>query len=404
MENWRRKVYIVCLAQFLTNVGFTIVLPFLPLYIQNLPVGTTGNPTLWIGFTLAAQPLTMIVASPIWGLVADRFGRKLMLLRATLLGGLVMFSMSFVQTVEQLFLLRLVQGLTTGVVSASSAYVSANVPRRHVGEALGWVATARWIGIASGPLIGGVLSDLVGIRTSFWFNGTFMLGAGLLILFWLPEKWEYVPTPGRGPLLRGFGFLFQGSNVKYLYLFVFLVHIPMSFTLPVASLYVRELSAASDHLLVPAATATGLMFGLFAATGAVSSVKVGKLCDRYGPKLILILSAGASCLVFLPQAFVGQVWQLLALQALAGVAVGGIFPSMAALLSKVSAGSHQGAIFGVENSVRSVARVIAPVAGSALALRFGLSTAYLAASGAFLCLVLLALLILGWGEEKPIPN
>ncbi len=402
MAAWRRKVYIVCLAQFLTNVGFTIVLPFLPLFVQNLPVSTTGSPTIWIGFTLAAQPLTMAVASPLWGLAADRFGHKLMLLRATLLGGLVMFSMSFVQTAEQLFALRLIQGFTTGVASAASAYVSANVPRQHVGEALGWIATARWIGIAGGPLLGGTLSDLVGIRTSFWFNGAFMLGAGLLILCWLPEQWDSRLTPDRPALLQSFRSLLHHARVRYLYLFAFLVHIPMSFTLPVAALYMSELSAVSGRPFLPPATATGLMFGLFAAAGAVSSVKAGKLCDRFGASAILILSAGASCLVFLPQAFAGHVWQLLVLQAVAGITIGGVFPAMAALLSNVSAGGHPGAIFGMENSVRSVARVIAPVVGSALALAFGLRSAYLAASMAFAGLTLLAWWILGLREKRPV--
>ncbi len=400
MEAWRRKVYIVCLAQFLSNVGFTIVLPFLPMFIQDLPVVTRGNSTLWVGFTLAAQPLTMIIASPIWGLVADRFGRKLMLLRATLVGGMVMFSMSFVQSAEQLFLLRLLQGFTTGVVSASSAYISANVPRQHTGEALGWIATARWIGIAGGPLIGGVLSDLVGIRTSFWFNGTFMLGAGLLILFFLPEKWDYKPGANRPSVLRNFAILFQRSQVLYLYLFAFLVHMSISFTLPVASLYVNELSLRSGQQVLPVATSTGLMFGLYAAAGAVVSVRAGKLCDRFGANIVLILSAGASCLVFLPQAFVGHVWQLLALQVLAGLTVGGVFPSVAALLSRASVTGQQGAIFGVENSVRSVARTIAPVTSSALALTFGLGSAYLATSVAFLCLMALAWWILGVNTRR----
>ncbi len=400
MEAWRRKVYIVCLAQFLSNVGFTIVLPFLPMFIQELPVATRGDSTLWIGFALAAQPFTMIIASPIWGMVADRFGRKLMLLRATLVGGVVMFSMSFVQSAEQLFLLRLVQGFTTGVVSAASAYISANVPHRHTGEALGWIATARWIGIAGGPLIGGVLSDLVGIRTSFWFNGTCMLGAGLLILFWLPEKWQYQPAPDRPSPLRNIAVLLHSSHVQYLYLFAFLVHLSISFTLPVAALYVDELTVMSGQQILPVATATGLMFGLYAAAGAVSSVQAGKLCDRFGAHVVLILSAGAACLAFLPQAFVAQVWQLLALQAVAGMTVGGVLPAIAALLSRASITGQQGTVFGVENSVRSIARTIAPVTSSALAITFGLSFAYLATAIAFLGLTALAWLILGLNTQR----
>ncbi len=402
MEAWRRKVYIVCLAQFLSSAGFTIVLPFLPMFIQELPVATRGDSTLWVGFTLAAHPLTMIVASPVWGMVADRFGHKLMMLRATLVGGLVMFLMSFVQFAEQLLLLRLLQGFTTGVVSASSAYISANVPRQHIGEAMGWAGTSRWIGIAGGPLIGGLLSDWVGIRTSFWFNGTFMLGAGVLILLYLPERWRYQPIPDRPAPWRSFTLLLNRSRMQYLYLFAFLIHLSISFTLPVASLYVRELTMASARQGLPVATATGLMFGLYAAAGAVSSVHAGRLCDRFGPNVILILSAGVSCLVFLPQAFVEHVWQLLALQALAGITAGGVFPAVASLLSGASGLGQQGAVFGVENSVRSIARTIAPITSSALALVFGFGSAYLASAVAFLCLMVAAWTVLGIRSSRAI--
>ncbi len=404
MEAWRRKVYLVCLAQFLCNVGFTIVLPFLPLFVQDLAVGTRGDATLWIGFILAAQPLTMIVASPVWGMVADRFGRKLMLLRATLVGGLVMFSMSFAQSVEQMFVLRLLQGLTTGVAAASSAYVSAHTPRKRMGEALGWIATARWVGIASGPLIGGVLSDLVGMRASFWCNGAFMVGAGLLILFRLPEQWHYQPAPDQPPLRHRFTALLRLAQMPYLYLCSFLIHLATSFVLPVIALYVSELTVTTNGLALPVATATGLMFGLYAVTGALVSVQAGKLCDRLGANGVLMLGAGASVLVFLLHAFVNHVWQLMVLQALAGGTVGSVFPAMASLLSHGSQAGQQGAVFGLENSIRSVARTLAPIVSSGLAFVFGLHTAFLASSVSFCCLVVLAWWALDFRPRQAAPS
>lgn len=401
MKSWRRNVYIVCAAQFLTALGFTIVIPFLPLFVQELPVVTGGSPTLWIGFIVAGHPLTMIFISPIWGMVGDRYGRKLMILRATILGGLVIIAMAAAQSVEQLFLLRLVQGLTTGVVSATKAYISTHVPRRHLGEALGWISMALWLGVAGGPVFGGVLSDWAGFRTSFWLNGMLMIGAGLLVLILLREE-NRPDARTRGRIsLTDLTALFGESHVRRLYGMTFLVHLAASFTLPVAALYVAQLNLTVAGLALPVATATGVMFGLHAVTGAAGSVYMGRLSDRMGTNAILALCAAVAALTFLPQAFVTHIWQLTLLQGLAGLAVGGVYPAASALLSDISFGGRQGTLFGLENSIRAIARALAPAFSAALAVILGLRVAYLATAGVYLGVALLVWLVLGLQSSQP---
>lgn len=396
MKPWRRHVYLLCLAHGLTAMGFTLVVPFLPLFAGDLRVTTVGSVPLWIGLILAAQPVTMGISAPVWGMVADRYGRKLMILRATLAGGLVVVAMALVQSVEQLFLLRLLQGLATGVAPAINAYVSTHVPRRHMGEALGWISTARWTGAGAGPILGGLLGDLLGFRASFGLHGLCLLLAGLMVLAGLPAQrvkagashlqtrvWAIVPLLWRTPRL------------KYLYLLSWLVDLSIAFTWPMAPLYVQSLPRTVMGSVWPVATVTGLMFGSNALAGALSAMRLGCLGDRIGANAVLILCAGASCLLFLPQAFVFHAWQLVVLQAVTGVAVGGLLPALAALMSRVSTTEYQGRVFGIEHSLRAAARALGPLAGSALAVVAGINAVYVAAALGFLGIACVAWCILG---------
>jgi len=146
----------------LSMVGFSMVFPFLPLYINEIGVKTWGSVEFWSGMVFSAQAITMMISAPLWGAVADRYGRKLMLIRATLGGAILISLMGFVQSAEQLTLLRAVQGLVTGTIPAANALVASSAPKEHSGEALGLLQTGTWIGVAVGPLIGGVIGDAFG--------------------------------------------------------------------------------------------------------------------------------------------------------------------------------------------------------------------------------------------------
>ncbi len=391
MQPWRRRTLTICAAQFLTSLGFTIVMPFLPLFMQELASSLPLDITLWIGLVLGAQGFTMMLVSPIWGMVGDRFGRRLMILRATLIGGLVMTSMAFVTSVEQLFVLRLAQGFTTGVVSASSSYISSDVPSGSRGQALGWVSTARLTGFAAGPLVGGIVSDLLGYRASFWLNGGFMIASGLLVLCLLPEQRAANPVKGlRTPFVRLFN-LMRRPNVSSLYAFVFLVHLAVTFVTPFASLYVTQLNRSLGPFEVPVATAAGTVFGFHAVTGALGALTLGPLTDRFGGIRVLLACAVVSALLFVPQGFTTHLWQQVLLYGAVGFAIGGIYPAVGALLAAVSVDGQQGAVFGLENSIRAAARTVAPALSAAVAWQLGLSAVYVATAMVFALLAAAAM-------------
>ncbi|MDQ3247569.1 MAG: MFS transporter, partial [Chloroflexota bacterium] len=204
MPAWRRNLYVIFAVQLLSTMGFSLVFPFLPLYVKEVGIASSGSIEFWAGLVFSAQAITMMIASPIWGTVADRHGRKRMLERATLGAAVTLALMGFAQNAEQLVILRAIQGVVSGVVAAANALVAANTPKQHAGEALGLMQMARWAGVAGGPVLGGFLGDTFGFRESFWITGIMLGLAGLATIVWVKEDFTPVATTVRPRFLAGY--------------------------------------------------------------------------------------------------------------------------------------------------------------------------------------------------------
>ena len=361
MAKWRRNLYILFAVQVLSVAGFSLVFPFLPLYVAELGVATRGSVAFWSGLVFSSQGLTMMLSSPIWGAFADRHGRKPMLIRATLGGALMVVLMGFAQNAEQLVLIRTVQGLLTGIVSATSALVAASVPREKSGESLGLIQTGIWVGVAVGPLIGGLVSEAFGYRASFWITGAALALAGVAVIFCVQEEFEPPPLRERVNFWEGYRKLLRAPDMPSLYSVSFLQSLGRSVAMPVMAFFFVDLLPSGAG----AAAFTGLSMGAKAATGSVSAVFLGRLSDRVGHEKVLVFGAVIAALVYLPQAFVVNAWQLLFLQALTGISAGAIMPANSALLNlRTPQGAH-GTTFGLSNSVNAGGRMVAPMLGAA---------------------------------------
>lgn len=367
MPRWKRTVYILFAVQMISTAGFSLVFPFLPLYVKELGVASGGSIEFWAGLVFSSQAVTMMISAPLWGSVADRFGRKPMLVRASLGGAILIGAMGFVQNAEQLVLLRTVQGLVTGVMAAASALVAATAPRDHSGEALGLLRMGSWIGIAVGPLVGGVLGDAFGFRESFWITGAMLALAGFAVIFWVHEDFQPQPRQERTNLWGEYKRLFTAPDMAALYSSSFLFSLGRSVILPVAALFVMQLMGPES----PVATTTGILMGASALFGSLSTVWMGKLGDRIGHSRVLFIGALAAVLLYAPQAFVTAAWQLVILQALTGFASGAMVPAIGALMNLRTPNGSQGATYGLDSSINSAARMVAPMLGAGVAVWFG---------------------------------
>ncbi|MFN3331748.1 MAG: MFS transporter, partial [Caldilinea sp.] len=305
--DWRRNLAVLSVVQVFSTLGFGLIFPFLPLYVRELGSASGGSLEFWAGIAFSAQAFTMMIASPLWGVVADRSGRKLMLERATLGGALLLAAMGFAQNAEQLVILRALQGATTGVIAANNALVASQTPKEQSGFALGILNMARWIGVSGGPLVGGVIAEIFGFRESFWITGALLGIAGLAVVFWVEEDFHPVERAQRPGFWAGYRTIFTAAGMRELYALAFLRSLSATIIVPFLALFVLSLNQGEQS---GATAMTGVIIGASALTSAVSAVYLGRLGDRIGHERILVWSAVLSALLYAPQVFVESVWLL----------------------------------------------------------------------------------------------
>lgn len=190
MASWRRTLYAMWLAQTLTIIEFSLRTPFLPLFIGDLGTTSLEAQALWAGVITAGGSVVMAVTAPLWGMVADRYGRKPMVLRSMFAGGITVGLMSIATSPWHLVGLRLIEGGLTGTVTASTTLIAATVPKHRLGFSLGLMQMAIFSGSSIGPLIGGVLGDTLGYRMTFALAGSLLIIAGFIVLFVVQEQFK----------------------------------------------------------------------------------------------------------------------------------------------------------------------------------------------------------------------
>ena len=353
------------IAQLITAVGYSSIFPFLPLYVQDLGASTNLSTELLAGLVYSSQAFTMMLASPIWGTLADRYGRKLMVERSLFGGAILLLLMAFVTTAEQLVVLRGIQGLITGTIAAANALVASVVPRKHTGYAMGLMQVGLGAGVAIGPLIGGTVADVFGYSEAFYVPATLLLFAGLLVLFGVKENFtpQLVEVSFRKQFLTEWRQILSASGVVLTYSMRFMSTLGRMMIVPIAPLFIMTLMDNSSRVN----TFTGLVIGVSSATTTVSAVYLGRLGDRVGQRRILIVCTLIASLLYFPQSMVTAPWQILVLQALVGIALGGIIPAISALLSRLTKPGEEGAVYGLDNSINAGARSVAPLLGAAIA-------------------------------------
>jgi DHA1 family multidrug resistance protein-like MFS transporter len=311
-----------------------------------------------------------------------------MVLRATFGGAVMFLLMGFVVNTEQLIALRVLQGLVTGILAAASALIVSVTPREHTGYAMGWLQVGLWSGNAAGPVLGGVLSDLTGYRAIFVITAALLTLSGLGVWLGVEEPFVREARPGtvRSGVFQGWRRILADSRLCATLLLRFLTSIGRSALGPILPLFVLHVTRGSTGV----GTLTGLITGVESATSTLSAVYLGRLGDRIGHGRVALTSALVTAAFYVPQGFVDSVWLLLLLQALSGLGVGGLLPSLSALLARYSKIGEEGSVYGIENSVMSAARGIAPLLAAGCAIWFSLGGAFLLTAAVFATVALVA--------------
>jgi DHA1 family multidrug resistance protein-like MFS transporter len=372
MPIWKRNLIVCWFGMFVSGVGMSMLAPVLPLYIEHLGVHNTASIAQFSGVAFGITFIISAIFSPIWGLAADKFGRKPMLLRASLGMAVVIGSMGFATNVYVLIGLRLLQGVITGYATACTTLIATQTDKEHTGYALGTLSTASIAGSLLGPSIGGFIEEGFGLQNVFFITGALLLVAFLTTALFVKESfiredkkalnfkqvWQLVP---------------EKSLTITMFVTFFVLTVALYSVEPVLTVYITRLSHDPNHIALIA----GLTFSASGLANIIAAPRLGKLSDRIGVHKVMLVALVAAGIIFIPQAFVSNPWQLMGLRFLLGLFAGGLTPSVNVLIKKITPTSLTGRVFGFAMSAGYLGVFGGSVLGGQVAAWFGVRYVFL---------------------------
>ena len=396
LELWERNLYIMWLAQATSQMGFSFFFPFVPLFIQELGIKDPGQAALWSGIAGGASGFFMMLSGPVWGVLGDRYGRKMNVVRAMVGSAIVLGMTGIVTDVYQLVAMRMVLGLVSGTWVTVMALASSTAPRHRVPYSIGIVLSASFLGMTGGPVVGGLLADSIGYRATFIVTGALCAFAGLLVLLFVDERFQRPENQGKLGLQLVFGNLAELGRSRSLVsvmVVMVLVQLGASMLTPVLPVFVGILSASGT-----AAFNAGVAYSVMGLTGAVSSLAISRLTRQVGMIPVLVVACLGGAVSYLPLLVVNSLSHLYVVAGLLGVFNGGLNTLSYALVGTSVSTDKQGTAYGVAQSASSLAWGAGPLAGGAVAGLWGVREVFLANAVTLVLNGLLVLKLFGRGR------
>lgn len=378
------------LSQFIAMAGMSLVVPFLPFFVRDLGVSEPDEVARWSGYVFAGPFIVAFFLIPVWGYLGDRYGRKLMVVRAIfgLAASQALIGLS--QNVEMLFLFRMLQGAISGFISAALALVSANTPREKSGYAIGVLQTSTAAGQVIGPLIGGSLADFIGIRPIFFIVAALCTVAGVLVLMTVRETSPISPRGAQvHSLASNYRHAFSSRELRIALLLIFVTQAAILLVNPIFALYVEYLEPVQAYL----ATIAGAVFSVAGLFMVFSSPWWGKRADSQGYKRNLTLAIGGATIAYIAQGLVTRAWHLIPLRALQGFCMGGIIPILYSYVSKRTELSRRGGLMGIASSSYILASMVGPTLGGQIAAAVGLRANFFITGGLLIAALLVVQMV-----------
>jgi MFS family permease len=373
--HWRRNLWVCMLGSFTTIVAMSLLLPFLPLYVEQLGVHDPAAIAQFSGAAYGATFLSAALVAPLWGRLADRYGRKLMLIRASLGMTLAMALIGVAGNIWQLLGLRLLAGLLGGYASGSMVLVATQTPKARSGWALGTLSSAVMAGNLAGPLLGGALPQWLGIRGTFFAAGGVIFVTFLATTFLIredvrpaakslagtPSQWQSIPdkAPLKAMLFTGLLLMLANMSIE-----------------PIITLYVAPLVGQASLVTITA----GAVMSAAALGSILSASRLGRLADRVGHWKVIMGCLAVAAVLLIPQAFVTAAWQLIFLRFLMGLALGGLLPCIASVIRHNVPEGTAGQMLGYSTSAQYAGQVLGPLMGGFLGGHYGMRAVFLGTS------------------------
>ena len=373
--HWQNTLWAMVGIQFVMTMAFSMLTPIMPLFLPELGVRTAAGIDIWAGILSGVTSFVAAFASPVWGRVADRHGRKLMLVRSSLAIAFFTVLMGLSANVWQFFGARMLMGVFAGFSSSAIALVASQVPEGRLGYSLGWLSTGQLVGSLVGPIVGGALADLTGsYRIPFYLTSLTIFAALALVWFGVHEEFTR-PQAGKAgrSMLAGLVALVRSPALLALFFVLLMAQFGVRTVQPIITLYVKEMVGDLPNV----ATLAGIAFSITGVANVISAPFLGNRSDRIGYRRVLLISLLGSTLTTLPQAFTGNYWLFTAERFAVGLFVGGLLPTANALVGRLVPRSDRGTIYGMTSSAMFLGNSLGPLLGGFIAAGFGLSWVFL---------------------------
>lgn len=371
---WKKNLFVLSIAVFIAGIAFSEIMPFLSLYINTLGNFSHQQLNFWSGIVYSGTFIVSAVVSPWWGKLADKKGRKPMILRAGIGMSVVIACMGLVQNVWQLLLLRMLQGVFAGFISNSNALVATETPKTNSGQALGTIASATTAGTLLGPLVGGALTSIFSYRITFMITGGLLLLCSILVLFFIHED-DFKPVTAK-KLDKASGVIKSLRSPHLIFgllLTTLIIQAANNSINPIVSLYVRQLLNGHGNVV--------FISGVIAALPGIATFLVasrfGALGDKIGTHKIIVAGFIAASIFFFLTAFVRNTVELGILRFLVGFSDACLFPQVQTMLTKNSPAAVIGRIFSWNQSAMYIGNIVGPLLGSFVSGMFNYSMVFI---------------------------
>ncbi|HSJ38840.1 MAG TPA: MFS transporter [Planococcus sp. (in: firmicutes)] len=374
MDVQKRNFIIIMFTNFLVAGSTTMIMPFLSLYIDSLGDFSDEYVQRWSGLVFGVTFVAALFMSPIWGRIADRYGYKPILIINGFGIAISIYLMGTADSVHELFILRLFMGVVTGFIPTSLAFVSAHTPRETAGKTLGTLQMGSVAGTLFGPVIGGLMADAFGFDYTFIITAVVIGIAAALVAFGIKETKKVFNKDAhvyaRKTIIQG---ILHHRLLINVMIITSLIQVGNFSIQPLLSLYVAQLTVDSSQV----AFLAGVTFSAAGVGNLLFARRWGRLGDSIGYEKVLGFLLLLSFLFIVPQAFVTDLWQLIVLRLLFGIAVGGMIPTTTALMRREAPIEIQGEIMGYNTSFRFLGNIVGPIFGGIVSSFIGISSVFI---------------------------
>ncbi|HPI20473.1 MAG TPA: MFS transporter [Candidatus Kapabacteria bacterium] len=393
---WKRNLFFISIAQFIAMIGMSSCVPFIPFFIRELGIERSHEIQLWSGLIFAGPYFLSIITVPIWGILGDKYGRKLMILRAIFGLAISVTLMGFSQNVTQLFILRIIQGAVSGFIAAALSFVSADTPEEKSGYAIGILQSSMSAGNIIGPFFGGIASDLWGVRYTFYIVGALCLISGLMVHFFIKEKKFVITQNQNNNIFKNIHFAVNKLKLGRFLLLIVISQAGIVFINPVFPLFIEQLNAPRQYL----STITGVLVGLVGVFSIVFAPTWGRRNDKKDYHKTLVVSSGICAIATILHIIVPNYLYLFPLRSILGIFFAALVPTLYTVLSKKSSFEYKGLVMGLASSANLFGSLISYLLCGIVSSSFGMTACFII-SAIFLFLVAI-ITITDNKEQSPI--